>query len=152
MADAMRAVIYCRVSTSEQVQNFSLETQRKACREYCAQNNLVVDRVFVDEGESAKTADRTEFKNLIAYCRENQKRIDFIIVYSLSRFSRDQYVHATFRTLLKKCGITLRSVTEPIDDTSTGRLMETMLSAIAQFENDVKADRTKAGMRAACSS
>jgi site-specific DNA recombinase len=106
---------------------------------------------FVEEGESAKTAG-TEFQKLISYCGGNRKRVQFIVVYSSSRFSRDQFVHVTFRALLKKQGVTLRSVTEPIDDTSTGRLMETMLSAIAQFENDVKADRTKAGMQAALES
>jgi len=152
MREVMRAVIYCRVSTKEQTQNLSLPTQRKACIEYCERNGLTVDRIFVEEGESAKTADRTEFQKLISYCRENRKRIQFIVVYSLSRFSRDQFVHVTFRALLKKHGVTLRSVTEPIDDTSTGRLMETMLSAIAQFENDVKADRTKAGMQTALES
>jgi site-specific DNA recombinase len=43
----------------------------------------------------------------------------------------------------------LRSATEPIDDTSTGKLMEGVLAAFAQFDNDVRADRTRAGMKAA---
>ena len=40
-------------------------------------------------------------------------------------------------------------MTEPIDDTSTGKLMEGVLAAFAQFDNDVRSDRTRAGMRAA---
>jgi site-specific DNA recombinase len=43
----------------------------------------------------------------------------------------------------------LRSATEPIDDTSTGKLMEGVLAAFAQFDNDVRSERTRAGMRAA---
>jgi site-specific DNA recombinase len=46
-------------------------------------------------------------------------------------------------------GFFLRSATEPIDDTSTGKLMEGVLAAFAQFDNDVRSDRTRAGMRAA---
>jgi DNA invertase Pin-like site-specific DNA recombinase len=46
-------------------------------------------------------------------------------------------------------GISLRSATEPIDDTSTGKLMEGVLAAFAQFDNDVRSDRTRAGMKAA---
>src|SRR2546428_10850792 len=46
-------------------------------------------------------------------------------------------------------GISLRSATEPIDDTSTGKLMEGVLTAFAQFDNDVRSERTRAGMRAA---
>jgi site-specific DNA recombinase len=45
--------------------------------------------------------------------------------------------------------ITLRSATEPIDDTATGKLMEGVLAAFAQFDNDVRSDRSRAGMRAA---
>jgi site-specific DNA recombinase len=46
-------------------------------------------------------------------------------------------------------GISLRSATEPIDDTSTGKLMEGVLASFAQFDNDVRSDRTRAGMKAA---
>jgi site-specific DNA recombinase len=41
------------------------------------------------------------------------------------------------------------SATEPIDDTSTGKLMEGVLAAFAQFDNDCRSDRTRAGMKAA---
>jgi DNA invertase Pin-like site-specific DNA recombinase len=52
----MRAVVYCRVSTKDQVQNLSLPTQEKACIEYCHRHGYDVDRVFIEQGESAKTA------------------------------------------------------------------------------------------------
>ena len=45
--------------------------------------------------------------------------------------------------------MSLRSATEPIDDTLTGELMEGVLAAFAQFDNDVRSDRTRARMRAA---
>ncbi|MEQ1574155.1 MAG: recombinase family protein [Vicinamibacterales bacterium] len=44
---------------------------------------------------------------------------------------------------------TLRSATEPIDDTSTGKLMEGVLAAFAQFDSDCRSDRTRAGIKAA---
>jgi resolvase-like protein len=46
-------------------------------------------------------------------------------------------------SLLQSLGISLRSATEPIDDTSTGKLMEGVLTAFAQFDNDVRSDRTR---------
>lgn len=145
----MRAVIYSRVSTKDQVQNLSLTTQEEKCADYCRQNGLVVDRVFVEKGESAKTENRTEFRNLIAYCAANKGRIQYVVVYALNRFSRDRLVHFSFRAILQKIGITLRSVTEPIDDSSTGRFMETVFAGIAQLDNDVRAERTTAGMKTA---
>jgi DNA invertase Pin-like site-specific DNA recombinase len=53
------------------------------------------------------------------------------------------------RSHLQSLGISLCSATEPIDDTSTGKLMEGVLAAFAQFDNDVRSDRTRAGMKAA---
>ncbi|MCP4445490.1 MAG: recombinase family protein [Myxococcales bacterium] len=63
----MRAVIYCRVSTKEQVENFSLEAQERASRDYCQRNNLEIAEVFVEKGESAKTAHQPELQRLLAY-------------------------------------------------------------------------------------
>ena len=56
------AVLYVRVSTAEQVDNYSLATQERACRDYCEREGLTVDRVFREEGESAKTANRTQLR------------------------------------------------------------------------------------------
>ena len=55
-----RAFIYVRVSTQEQTNNLSLDTQRRLCIDYCERNGISVDRIFTEEGESAKTADRTQ--------------------------------------------------------------------------------------------
>jgi DNA invertase Pin-like site-specific DNA recombinase len=71
---------------------------------------------------------------LLAYCRSNKGKVHFVVA---------------LRSHLKSLGISLRSATEPIDDTSTGKLMEGVLAAFAQFDNDVRLDRTRAGMRAA---
>ena len=142
------AVIYCRVSTQEQVENFSLSTQEKGCREYCAKNGFDVDKVFVEEGESAKTANRTEFNKMLAYCRESKGRVKWLVVFRLDRFSRRQEDHHAVRGLLAGFGVTLRSVSDPIDETSTGKLMEGILAAFNQFDNDVRSERTAVGMKA----
>ena len=145
----MRAVIYCRVSTKEQTLNLSLSTQVKACREYCAREGYAVAREFIEKGESAKTADRSQLQALLSYCRENKNHVHALVVYNVTRFARERYDHVVLRAHLAKLGVTLRSVTEPIDDSSTGKLMEGVLASFAQFDNDQKSERTEAGMRAA---
>jgi hypothetical protein len=72
--------------------------------------------------------------------------VSFVVVFNLTRFARDKYDHFALRSLLQSLGISLRSATEPIDDTSTGKLMEGVLAAFAQFDNDCRSDRTRAGM------
>ena len=121
----------------------------RACEEYCRRQGYEILERFHEEGESAKTTDRSQLQNLLTYCRLNKGRVHFVVVFNLTRFARDKYDHFALRSHLQSLGISLRSATEPIDDTSTGKLMEGVLAAFAQFDNDVRSDRTRAGMKAA---
>jgi DNA invertase Pin-like site-specific DNA recombinase len=121
----------------------------EACEEYCEHQGFNVPARFREEGESAKTADRTELQNVLQYCRANKGRVEFVVVFNLTRFAREKYDQFALCAHLKSLGISLRSATEPIDDTSTGKLMEGVLAAFAQFDNDLRSDRTRGGMRAA---
>ena len=76
------AVIYCRVSSNEQVKGTSLAMQEKLCVEYAERQGLDVLKIYVEEGESAKTADRTEFQKALAQCADKKQPVDQFIVYS----------------------------------------------------------------------
>jgi DNA invertase Pin-like site-specific DNA recombinase len=143
------AVIYVRVSTKEQTENLSLPTQLYTCEEYCRRQGYEILERFHEEGESAKSTDRSQLQNLLTYCRLNKGRVHFVVVFNLTRFARDKYDHFALRSHLQSLGISLRSATEPIDDTSPGKLMESVLAAFAQFDNDVRSDRMRAGMKVA---
>ena len=80
------AVIYCRVSTKDQLENFSIETQEKACRDYCERNGYRVLRVF-REAASAKTSNspRPEFQAMLAHCRKHSEDIGAVVIYAISR-------------------------------------------------------------------
>ena len=83
------AVIYVRVSTKEQTENLSLPTQLRACEEYCRRQGYEVLERFHEEGESAKSTDRSQLQNLLTHCRLNKGRVHFVVVYNLTRFARD---------------------------------------------------------------
>lgn len=146
------AVIYCRVSTVDQVKNRSLPTQLKACRDYCLREGLEVAVEFMEEGESAKTADRTKLQEMLGYITDRKNRISTVVVYSINRFARNAGDHYALRGILASKGITLRSVTEGFDDTAEGKVMEGILALVAQFDNDKRADRTKVGMESVVAS
>lgn len=139
-------IIYCRVSSLEQVENTSLESQEARCREYAEKENIKVLKVFIEKGESAKTADRTKFQEALQYCGLKKSSVDKFIVYKLDRFARNQIDHVTTRAILTKCGTSLVSATEPINDEPIGRLMEGVLSSFAEFDNNVRTERSKGGM------
>ncbi len=147
MAETRNGIIYCRVSSLEQVDGTSLESQERVCKEYAQRLNINITGIFIEKGESAKTADRTEFNKAVAFCSVKKNQIEYFIVYKLDRFARNQNDHVAVKQILSKHGVKLRSTTEPVDDTPTGKLMEGVLSSFAEFDNNIRRERSAGGMR-----
>ncbi len=144
------AIIYIRVSTSEQAEfGYSLKAQQEICRDYAISNKYKVLKVFIEKGESAKTANRTELKNMLSYIKSNKNKIDALIIYKMDRLSRDIYDTLTIRLTLKKLDIDLKSVTEPFDDSHFGTFTAMLFSSIAQLDNDIRSERTIMRMKQA---
>lgn len=143
----MNGVIYCRVSSKEQVKGTSLESQELACREYAARHNIAILKVFVEEGESAKFADRTQLLELLAFCQDRKNAVGVLLVWKVDRLARNVGDHFSIKAGLMKQDIRVVSVTEPIDANPEGKLLETILAGFAQFDNDLRAARTVQGMR-----
>jgi site-specific DNA recombinase len=143
----MNGVVYCRVSSKEQIEGTSLESQELACREYARQHNVKILQTFVERGESAKFADRTQLLALIDFCKENKGQVPVLLVWKIDRFARNVGDHFNIKASLLKYGVRVVSVTEPIDTKPEGKLMETILAGFAQFDNDIRAMRTVQGMK-----
>jgi DNA invertase Pin-like site-specific DNA recombinase len=147
-----RAVIYCRVSTKEQVEEGnSLITQEKNCREYASKYGYEVAEVFIEMGESAKTADRTELQKLFRFCATKKNNIQAVIAYKIDRISRNTDDYSQIRLLLKRYNIEIKSTSEYFENTPAGRFMENIIANVAQFDNDVRTERSVGGMKQAMS-
>ncbi len=143
-----RAVVYVRVSTMEQAEEGnSLATQEKICREYASKNGFDVVEVFIERGESAKTADRTQLQKMLGYCTQKKNQISAVIVYKIDRLSRNTDDYSQLRILLKRYGVEIKSTTELFENNPAGRFMENTMASIAQFDNEVRAERCSNGMR-----
>jgi DNA invertase Pin-like site-specific DNA recombinase len=129
----MNCLLYARVSTDKQAQkDLSIPAQIEAMREYAKRNGWKVAGHFVDEGESARTANRPELKKLIEQCKEN-KNIDAVIVHKIDRLARNLIDYATIKAILKQKGIRLISVSEPFDDNPVGHLLENIIASISEW-------------------
>jgi len=129
----MNCLLYARVSTDKQAQkDLSIPAQIAAMREYAKKNGLKVIGHFIDEGESAKTANRPELKKLIQHCKE-KKDIDAVIVHKIDRLARNLIDYATIKAILKQKGIKLISVSEPFDDNPIGHLLENIIASISEW-------------------
>jgi DNA invertase Pin-like site-specific DNA recombinase len=149
IADGKKAIIYLRVSSEEQVDNFSLDTQEEICRKEAEKRNYSVIEIFREEGRSAKTiAGRPVLINLLEYCRKKKNQVHAVFVYRLDRVSRQTADYLAIRKKLTENGVTIISATEPTGDSPTEKLVETILAGFAQLDNDIRSERAKNGLRA----
>ena len=136
----MRAAIYIRVSTTDQVRDgYSLAMQERELREYCKGKNHEVVAVYRDEGISGKD---------IKHRPGMLQLFDIILVWSLSRFSRSVADLYQICDDLDKKNISLVSHTEQFDTTTVmGRAMLGIIAVFAQMEREITGDRVRAAMQ-----
>ena len=126
-----RAVIYVRVSTGRQVQGTSLETQERDCRAYGERMGWQITRIFREEGESAKTAQRTQLQEMLRFCRTTQQRPEYVLIHALDRFARNGIDHDALREELLELGIKVRCVLTPLGETAYDKYIERVLLVTA---------------------
>ena len=142
-------VIYTRVSTKEQADNnLSLETQRKACQQYALKSKYTIAGYFGGTFESAKTDERKQFNNMLAFVKKSKEKISFIIVYSVDRFSRSGANAIYIAEKLKREGITVFAVTQPTDTTTaSGSLQQNIQFIFSEYDNQLRREKCMAGVK-----
>lgn len=140
-----RAVIYQRVSSKEQEDGFSPETQLERCREWAARNGYEVVKCFDGEHESAKSdVNRKRFNTMLRFVKDKKNRIDAVIVYSTSRFSRTGTKSFSIVDELMEKGIPVFSATSSYDArTADGKMMQRFELLQAEHDNSVKSQAVK---------
>lgn len=129
----MNCLLYARVSTDKQAQKeLSIPAQIDAMKQYARRNSWRIAGHFVDEGHSAKTADRPQLKRLIRHCKDN-KNINVVLVHKIDRLARNLIDYATVKAILKQKGIRLISVSESFDESAVGQLMENIFASISEW-------------------
>jgi site-specific DNA recombinase len=142
----VKAVIYLRVSTKEQVEEgYSIPAQAEACRRFVADNGWELGDEYVDRGESARSADRPQLQAMLARLADDPS-IDCLVVHKLDRLARNLEDHAAVRAALRKAGVQLHSVTETLEDSASGKLVEGILASIAEFYSANLGQEIRKGM------
>lgn len=147
--DSKLVVKYTRVSGGKQMENDSLENQEKAINDYADRSGLQIVASFGQTHESAKTDDRKEFQRMIDFCRRSNGKINSILVYKMTRFSRSGGKAITMAEELRnKYGIHIISVSEQVDtSSSSGIVMQDMQLVFAKWDNAQRKEITQMGMK-----
>lgn len=128
----IRAVIYARVSTNVQEDNYSFETQIDACQVYASQQGMTVIAVFC-EVESGATLNRPELEKIRRLVRGGM--IDVLLVYSMDRLSRSLVDMLHLKEELRSYNVELHYATRGASNTSPeGGLFDNIEGAFAEYE------------------
>ncbi len=142
-------VIYTRVSTKEQAENNdSLEIQLKYCKQYADKNGYNVLGEFGRKYESAKSDARKEFQRMLSFVRSSTEKINYIIVYSIDRFSRTGGAAISVADELRKMGVHIIACTQPTDTkTSSGTFQQNIQFLFGQYDNELRKEKCVAGSK-----
>lgn len=141
----MRYAAYVRISSEEQVGNFSLDAQKREITAWVTAKGGILVKVYEDEAKSARTADRPAFQQMRKDARHN--KFDALVVHKFDRFARNRTDALAVKSLLRyDYGLKVFSVTEPSEDSDgpMGALIEGIMESVADwYSQNLSAETSK---------
>lgn len=134
----IKVYIYTRVSTSMQIDGYSLDAQKSRMKAFCEYNDYEIAGEYEDAGKSGKSIEgRAAFNRMLEDIKSGKDGVAFVLVFKLSRFGRNAAdVLATLQTM-QDFGVNLICVEDGIDSSKeAGKLMISVLSAVAEIERE----------------
>ena len=144
----MRVAIYARVSSERQAEKeLSIPAQLRALRRFAFHREWDLVAEYVDEAESARSANRPAFREMISAAKGKTKPFDAILVWKLSRFARNREDSVVYKSLLRRRQIAVVSMNEQVDDSPAGSLLEGIIEVIDEFYSANLSQDTLRGMK-----
>lgn len=146
--DLKIAAAYIRVSTDNQTE-LSPDSQIKIVNQYAKQNGYIIPKeyIFRDDGISGRHADkRPEFNRMIATAKQKPSPFSAVLLWKFSRFARNQEESIFYKSMLRKNGIEVLSVSEPVIDGPFGSLIERIIEWSDEYYSIRLSGEVKRGM------
>ena len=112
--------LYARVSSERQDVDLSVAAQLRALRDFAERHNYVVAREYLTRLRAGRVADRTQFRKMLDEAFESNAPFQEILVWKFSRFTRKREHAVAFKSMLRRRGIRVTSITEHADDSPQG--------------------------------
>ena len=140
------AAIYARVSSPNQKFGYSLDEQVRICRERSELMEWRIRYIFTENGSGSNT-DRPKFQKMME--KAEKGAFDVLVFWKLDRFCRSLIDVINVQKKLKEYGVSLHSVTEQIDTTTSfGKFNFRNVASAAELERDLIRERSRMGMKA----
>jgi site-specific recombinase, resolvase family len=143
-----KCILYPRVSTEMQVDGYSLDGQKNSLKRFAEREEMQIVGIYEDAGKSGKSIEgRPAFKRMLSDIQERLE-VDYILVYKLSRFGRNAADILNSLEFIQSYGVNLLCMEEGIDSSQTsGKLLISVLSAVAEIERENILEQTMNGRR-----
>ena len=122
-----------------------MSAQLRALKDYAKANGYSVAREYVDKAESGRVADRPQFREMIEEGSKPSAPFEVILVWKFSRFTRKREHAVTFKSMLRRKGIRVVSITEHAADSPTSKLMEAIIESVDEFYSENLAQEVTRG-------
>ena len=130
--------IYTRVSTTMQVDGYSLDAQKEKLKRYAEFQNMEIVNEYSDEGKSGKSVEgRPEFQRMLDNIENGTDEVQFVLVFKLSRFGRNAADVLNSLQRMQDFGVNLICVEDGIDSSKeAGKLLISIVAAVAEMERE----------------
>ena len=147
-ASPRRVAVYARVSTGKQAeQDLSIPDQLAQAEAWAAQKGAEIVARFVEPGASATDDRRPEFQKMIDAATAPDRPFDTVVVHSMSRFFRDQYLCEMYLRKLAKAGVAVVSITQNFADDPTGQLIRKVVGIFDEYQSAETSKHTTRAMK-----
>lgn len=138
MKDKVKVYTYKRVSTTMQIDGYSLDAQRSRMKAYADFNDYEIVREYEDAGKSGKSIEgRLQFNQMMEDVKSGKDNVSYVLVFKLSRFGRNAADVLSTLQVMQDFGVNLICVEDGIDSSKdAGKLMISVLSAVAEIERE----------------
>lgn len=148
MKEQKIAAAYIRVSTDDQTE-YSPAAQLRELKEYAFSHNMVLDEryIYADEGISGRRAEkRPAFMKMIGDAKSTPRPFDVVLVHKFDRFARSREDSIVYKSMLKRAGVDVISIKEPLAEGNYSGVMEAIYESFAEAYSINLGQEVKKGM------
>ena len=136
--EKIKVYLYTRVSTTMQIDGYSLDAQKTKMKAFCDYNEYEIAGEYEDAGKSGKSIEgRIAFNQMMGDIKSGKDEVSYVLVFKLSRFGRNAADVLATLQVMQDFGVNLICVEDGIDSSKdAGKLMISVLSAVAEIERE----------------
>lgn len=136
--EKIKVYLYTRVSTTMQIDGYSLDAQKTKMKAFCDYNEYKIVGEYEDAGKSGKSIEgRVSFNQMMEDIKSGKDGVSYVLVFKLSRFGRNAADVLATLQVMQDFGVNLICVEDGIDSSKdAGKLMISVLSAVAEIERE----------------